>query len=415
MLSVSVSAAPNLKNENYQQQVFQNQKAINHILFKLEILDITDLNLSNLNLTKLKYENEADQDFNLIKREELLGVFGDNFGMNLEAVREEETEELVLSPRIIVSPGHTAVMRVAEEEIFLDLADIESIDSITYTNIFELEISPRNAFDQQGNPVITTLNLKTGQGPTGLKTEIAFKPNKFYLLAVMESSKTKKVKGLTGGSSETEKRYFAIFLKAKPAGVLTLPELSSSLAGLEDIFAEPELRKKEANILLKYGYQKDDNHKLSLAGSYQNDSKLKIDFTINEILTERNTISLLGNIYESLWLGVEISYLGNDETELALKFNDLVKIAALKLEAGFNPFVYNFETESEDISWYLRAETDFSQNLNFALEYKSLVEADFAEFNFVYDLNNYSFLLGYSWNLDLETEDAYWLGVQYNF
>lgn len=417
IFSAAILAAPNLNNEKYNSNNFKKQENINHILFELEILDITNTNLTNLNLKSLEYEADTEQDFNLINKNELIEIFGDNFEISLKTVSKQNTEKLILSPRITVSPGHSAMMRVAEEELLLNLDGIESIDSITYTNVFKLEITPRNTFNEETNSVLTDLKLKTGQGETGLETKLNFKADQPYLLAVMKSSKLNKAKSLTGKSSESQNRYFAIYLKARPVGILTLPKLSSSLAGLEKIFESKKLSKKEVNILLKLAYEKNNDqfHGVSLAGSYQDDSKIKINFNLNEILTKRNNLSVMAPIHKNIWLGLEFSYLENEEKEIALKFSDLVEFSAFKLEAGFNPFIYNFETEAKDFSWYLKAETNFSQKLNIALKYNSLVEKELAEFSFAYKLNNYNFLLGYSWDLNLKTEDAYWLGLQYKF
>jgi hypothetical protein len=415
IFSVTALAIPDSeKNENINSLIYNNRISINHILFKLEVIDITNKNLSNLNLNRLEYEKEADQEFNLINQEELIEIFGNNFEFMLEAVREQETEELILSPRIIVAPGHKAVMRVVQEELFLD---VESVDSVTYTNAFELEVFPRNSFDEEENSIFTTVKLKTGEGPTGIETEIWIKPYQPYLLAVMESSKKNKTKKLIGNSSEVEKRYFAVYLTARPVGILTLPELSSSLAGLEEIFSDLNVTEKEIKIILKYAYEEnnDQNHRISLAGFYQNNSKIKFDFNLNEVLTDRHTISLSSHFYDNLWLGIEFISLENEETELALKFSDMVEIGSLKLSAAINPLVYNFETDSENVTWYLRGETTFAQKLNLTLEYKSLVEYDFAEVSLAYDLNNYGILLGYTWNLDIEKEESYWLGLQYDF
>jgi hypothetical protein len=129
----------------------------------------------------------------------------------------------------------------------------------------------------------------------------------------------------------------------------------------------------------------------------------------------RNTIAVLGNLYDNLWFGAELIYYEEEELELALKLRDMVELGALKLSAGLNPLSYNFDRESGHLSWYLRGETVSQQKLQFALEYKSLSEYDFAEVNLEYYLNNNSLLLGYSWNLEIKEEKAYWIGIKYNF
>lgn len=50
----------------------------------------------------------------------------------------------------------------------------------------------------EDDSIFTTVNLKTGQGPTGLETEIWIKANTSYLLGVMENSHSKKTKKYWG-------------------------------------------------------------------------------------------------------------------------------------------------------------------------------------------------------------------------
>jgi len=416
--AITVVASSNSEEiMNINSSNFNNQISINHILFKLEIIDVTDKNISSFNLERFEYEEENDQEFNFINKDQLIEFYGNNFEIMLQKLREQESEESILSPRIIVAPGHTATLQVAEEELYLD---VESVDSITYTNIFELDLTPKNEFDKEENPILTVINLKTGKGPTGIATEVWIKPAQPYLLALMESTRKNRIEKKIGERKEIEKRYFAVFLTARPVGVLTLPDLSVSLAGLEEIFNHRELSQKETRLILKYAYEKkiDQNQKISLTGSYQNDAKIKIDFNLNEILTDRHTISLSGHVYDNLWMGVEFAKLANEENELALKLSDLVKIGPLKLDAGVNPLTYNFEVKESNYknpSWYIRGESDLGEKLNLALEYRSLIEYDLAGVDLAYKLNNYGLLFGYNWNLDLEQEDSYWLGLQYNF
>ncbi|MFW6252142.1 MAG: hypothetical protein ACOC27_02770, partial [Halanaerobium sp.] len=168
-------------------------------------------------------------------------------------------------------------------------------------------------------------------------------------------------------------------------------------------------------LKLAYDENSDNNYGISLAGMYQNNSSLGFDFKINEILTKKHSIAVMGNLYDNLWLGAELIYLKNDQLELALKLKDMVEIGALKLSAGVNPLSHNFDNGTDVITWYLRGEANFLHKLNLALEYQRLSESDFADINFAYDINNLSLLLGHTLNLDIEEEKAYWIGIQYNF
>ncbi|MFP4022111.1 MAG: hypothetical protein ACLFUK_10975, partial [Halanaerobium sp.] len=190
-----------------------------------------------------------------------------------------------------------------------------------------------------------------------------------------------------------------------------------SLAGLEELFNDSELVKKDSRIILKLVYDEnnDNNYGMSLAGFYQSDSSFNFNFKINEILTMRNTVAVMGNFYDNLELGAELIYFEDEELELALKFRDMVEIGSLQLSASINPLSYNFDSENNYLTWYLRGETVLQQKLQFALEYKSLSDYDFAEVNLEYHINNKSILLGYTWNLDIEEEKAYWIGIQYKF
>ena len=318
-----------------------------------------------------------------------------------------------MAPKILAAAGHTATMYVAQEELFLD---VESVDSITYTNVFELELYPRNSFAEEDS-VFTDVNLKTGQGPTGLETEIWIKANTPYLLGVMENSQNERTENTMGNTLLVERRYFALYLSAEPAGILTLPNLSSSLAGLEKLFAKSEIIKNEGSINLKAAYEEnaDQDYDFSLAGFYQNQLKWRTDFTINEMLTNRHLIAVTGHLHDDLWMGMELIVLEEDQVEIALKLKDRVLIGPFNFTAGINPLSYNFENDSGSIDWNLRGETFLGENSKLALGYKSLSEADFAEADFTYNFDNHALLLGHTWNLDMENEKAYWLGIEYNF
>ena len=388
--------------------------SVSHILYSLQVVDITGKNLSKTNLDRLQYSFEdTNQEFNLMYRDELVEVLGDNFEILLDTAREAEKRELVMEPKILVAPGHIATMYVAQEELFLD---VESVDSITYTNVFELELYPRNSFSEESS-VFTEINLKTGEGPTGLETEIWLKANTPYLLGVMENSRSEKTKKIMGNTSVVEKRYFALYLSAKPAGILTLPDLSSSLSGLEKIFTVNEIVNNKGSLSLKTAYKEssDSDYGFSLAGFYQNDLKWRTDFTINELLTNRHLIAVTGHLHDDLWMGMEIIVLEEDEVEIAFKLKDRVFIGPFNFSAGINPLSYNFENDSDNLDWNFRGETTVGKNLKLALEYKSLSESDFAEADLSYSFNNYALLMGYSQDLEIEDEKAYWLGLQFGF
>ena len=405
------------KNDEINSLEFERQLSVDHILYRLQIIDITTKNMDKINLSRLEYSTEeSEQEINFIKSEELLELLGSDFELELESVYEQEKEERVLGPRILVAPGYRASMYVAQEDLFLDA---EYTELETYINTFELELFPRGAFDEDNN-LLTTVYVRTGQGTTGLETEVLIKANQPHLLAVMESSKKEEIKKLGGKSSGEEKRYFALYLSARPVGILRLPDLSTSLAGLEKVFNNPEMVKNEGGISLKTAYLENDDpdYDFSLAGFYQNQLNWRTDFTINELLTSRHLIAITGHLHDDLWMGMELIMLEDreeDEVEIALKLKDRVFIGPFNFSAGINPLSYNFENDRDSIDWNLRGETNLGEKLKFAIEYKSLVEFDFADVNFAYDMNNLSLLLGHTWNLDIEEEEAYWIGVQYNF
>jgi hypothetical protein len=304
-------------------------------------------------------------------------------------------------------------MYVAQEDLFLDA---EYTELETYTNTFELEVFPRVSFDEENN-LFTTIYVRTGQGTTGLETDVWIKAYQPHLLAVMESSKKGGIKRLSGKSSAEEKRYFALYLTARPVGVLTLPDISTSLAGLEKVFNNTQIIKNAGSISLKTAYLENDdpNYDFSLAGFYQKQRKWRTDFTVNELLTNRHLIAITGHLHDDLWMGMELIVLEEDEVEIALKLKDRVFIGPFNFSAGINPLSYNFENERDSIDWHLRGETTLGENLKLALEYKSLSESEFAEADLSYNFNNYALLMGYSWDLEIEDEKAYWLGLQFNF
>ncbi len=402
------------KNDEINSLKFERQSAIDHILYRLQIIDITTKNISKINLNRLEYSTEGSEgEINLIKREELLEILGSEFELELENIYEQEKKELILGPRILVAPGYSASMYVAQEELFLDT---EYTELESYINTFELEVSPWSGFDEE-NKLFTTVNIRTGEGTTGLETEVLIKAYQPQLLAVMESSKKVKTKKLGGKISAQKKRYFAIYLSARPVGILTLPDISTSLSGLGKVFNESEILKNEGGIILKSVSNKnsDKNYELSLAGFYQNQLKWRTDFTVNELLTGRHLISVTGHIHDDLWLGLELILLEEDETELALKLKDRVFSGPFNFSAGINPVSYNFDNDNNSIDWHFRGETTLSNKFKLALEYKGLSEYDLATVDFAYDINDFSLLLGYTWNLDIDEEKGYWLGIKYNF
>lgn len=143
IFSIAVSAVSDSgEKSNIENLKFEQSVPVSHILYSLQVVDITSKNSGKLNLDRLQYYfEESNQKSNLIYRDQLLERLGDNFEIRLDTARETEKKELIIEPKILVTPRRRATMYVAQEEIFLDL-DVESVDSITYTNVFELELYP---------------------------------------------------------------------------------------------------------------------------------------------------------------------------------------------------------------------------------------------------------------------------------
>jgi len=387
----------------------------NQILYSLEIIEITERNLSRANLDKLAYdESSSDRDFNLIKKEELTELYGEEFETVLDMRSEIENSKTIFEPQIVVTPFHRGVLRVAQEELLLD---VESVDSIVYTNIFELQVEPRGAYDRRKKAVLTLLSLKTGEGPTGLETEVWIKKETPYLLGIMERYREKIEKNLSGGGSETRKRYFALYLSARPAGILTLPDLSSSLYGLDALMTEPELTKRESSVNLRLGYLDNDSsdYGFTLDGFVINENTA---FTLNidEALNKRHALGIMGRSYQDLWLGAEVIALEGEEYKVALTLRDSVDLNIFKLTAGVNPLVYDFEERSDPTTWFFRGDTRLTKNLNLGLEYRALEENDFAECSLGYGLSDsYGVETGYTWNVEDKEEESIWLGMNFNF
>src|SRR6056297_3293294 len=137
------------KNDEINSLEFERQLSVDHILYRLQIIDITTKNMDKINLSRLEYSTEeSEQEINFIKREELMELLGSEFELELESVYEQEKEERILGPRILVAPGYRASMYVAQEDLFLDA---EYTELETYINTFELELFPRGAFDEDNN------------------------------------------------------------------------------------------------------------------------------------------------------------------------------------------------------------------------------------------------------------------------
>lgn len=392
-----------------------NNYSQNQILYSLEIVELTERNLTRSNLESLAYtENKSEPDFNLIKRDELTEIYGEEFETILDFRSESDRSDTIFAPQIVVAPFHTGILRVAQEELLLD---VESVDSIVYTNVFELIVEPRGSYDRNKKAVFTSLDLQTGEGPTGLETEVWIEKETPYLLGIMERYREKIEKNISGGGSETRKRYFALYLSARPAGILTLPDLSSSLYGLDALIKEPEEKKSESSVNLRLGYLDNEvsEYGFTLDGFVINDNTA---FTLNidQSLTKRHALGVMGRSYQDLWLGAEVIALEGEDYKVALTLRDSVDLKILKLTAGVNPLVYDFEERSDPTTWFFRGDTRLTKNLNVGLEYRGLEEYDFAECSVGYQFSeNYGIKTGYTWNVDKEEEDSIWLGMDFNF
>ncbi len=405
----SIKSDINKKDED--NNYFQNQ-----ILYSLEIVELTERNLTSTNLERLAYtENKSEPDFNLIKRDELTEIYGEEFETILDFRSERERSDTIFAPQIVVTPFHTGTLRVAQEELLLD---VESVDSIVYTNVFELIVEPRGSYDRNKKAVFTSLDLQTGEGPTGLETEVWIKKETPYLLGIMERYREKVEKDILGGGTETRKRYFALYLSARPAGILTLPNLSSSLYGLNRLIDEPEIILKENTVNLRLGYQENESsdYGLSLKGFIKQNKNTAFTINIEEALVKRHSLGIMGRSFDTMWLGAEVIGLKDDDYKLALSLMDTVSFGGLRFTAGVNPLVYNFEDRSDPTTWFFKSEAQLTNRLDLGLEYRGLEEYDFAECSIGYNLSeNYGIQTGYTWNVDNEEEDSIWLGMDFNF
>lgn len=401
------------------EKIILSEKVIlEQILYSLEIIDITDSVLSKNSLNKLAYINlEEDREFNLIKRDELLETFGDNFEAEIDAGREKKYSRSVFIPQIVVIPHHKGILRAAQEELFLD---VETVDSIIYTNLFELIVEAKNSYDNEKNAVLTDLRLATGEGPTALETEVWIKKDKAYLLGVMENYREKTRNNIADAYSENKRRYFALYLSAGPAGILSLSDLSASLYGMNQLFLDSEIENNESEILVKFNYENNSNSKLqdslSLQAFIKNEKNKAVALNINQALSDRHSLALVGKADNFMWLGAEIILLEDDQYHLALKLMDQIDFKFFKLSASVNPLVYYFDNEVDRITWSFRGESALSQRINFALEYQALEKYNFAEVNIDYGIaDNYHLITGYTLNLDLDDEESIWMGLNFKF
>ena len=388
----------------------------NQILYSLEIVELTEKNLSKTKLERLAYlESSFGSDFNLIQREELTEIYGEEFESMLEIQTGEESSDTIFIPQIVVVPFHIGVLRVAQEELLLD---VESVDSIVYTNVFELKVEPRGAYNRDRKAVFTALDLQTGEGPTGLETEVWIEKEKPYLLGIMERYREKVEKDILGGGVETRKRYFALYLSARPAGILTLPDLSSSLYGLNKLLDEPKIAFKENNVNLRLAYLNNvsSDYGLTLKGFIRQNDRTALTINIEDTLVKRHSLGIMGRSFDNMWLGAEVIALENDDYKIALSLIDTVNFNGLKFTAGINPLAYNFEDSTDSTTWFFKSEAQLTKSLNLGLEYRGLEESDIAECSLGYQFSDsYGVESGYSWNVDQEEEDSIWLGMNFNF
>jgi hypothetical protein len=416
--SNKVIYAENNSADLSEKAIVSEEVILDQILYSLEIIDITDSVLSKNSLNKLAYINlEEDREFNLIKRDELLEILGDNFEAEIDAGRGKKYSRSVFIPQIVVIPHRKGILRAAQEELFLD---VESVDSIIYTNIFELIVEAKNNYDNEKNAVLTDLQLATGDGPTALETEVWIEKDKAYLLGVMENYREKTRNNIADAYSENKRRYFALYLSARPAGILSLSDLSASLYGMNQLFLDSEIENNKSEILVKFNYENNSHSKLqdglSLQGFIKNEKNTAISLNINETLSNRHTLALLGKADNFMWLGAEIIALEDDQYHLALKLMDEIDLKFFKLSAAVNPLVYYFDNDLDKITWSFRGESAFSQKINFALEYKALEKYDFAEVNIDYGItDDYHLITGYTLNLDLDDEESIWMGLNFKF
>jgi len=405
----SIKSDINIKavNKNYSQ---------NQILYSLEIVELTERNLTRSNLERLAYtEDRSEPDFNLIKRDELTEIYGEEFETILDFRSQKESSDNIFAPQIVVAPFHRGTLRVAQEELLLD---VESVDSIVYTNVFELIVEPRGSYDREKKAVFTSLDLQTGEAATGLETEVWIKKETPYLLGIMERYREKIEKDISGGATETRKRYFALYLTAEPAGILTLANLSSSLYGLDRLIDEPEIILKENTVNLRVGYQNNQSsdYGLRLKGFIKQNKNRAFTINIEQALVERHSLGVMGRSFDTMWLGAEVIGLKDDDYKLAFSLMDTVSFGGLSFTAGVNPLVYNFEDKSDSTTWFLNSKAALTNSLDLGLEYRGLEEYDFAECSIGYQFNeNYGIETGYSWNVDKEEDDSIWLGMDFNF
>ncbi|MFW6381096.1 MAG: hypothetical protein ACOCZ3_01010 [Bacillota bacterium] len=383
----------------------------NQILYSLQVVEVFSSASKRLQLDSLELGEGVEQgDLIFINNTDLLELAGEEWELELSALQEKEQTSIISGPRIAVIPGQTGRLTVTQEELLLD---VDSVDSITYENVFELEMTPDSGYDRADKRVVTAVRLDTGIGSTGLETEVLLEPDQPYLLGIVSSNRSRNQRWLGGQGKETEQRSFALYLTAQPVGILTLPRFSGSVFGLERLFGDRESQETE-NYLRVILAPDSDPGVLSLAGRLQSQKQYELYFSLNDPVSGTHRLGVQGRAWQLLVGGALINT-EEEGLQLALTLEDRVELANLELVAGVRPVIYSFDEETDDLEWYFRAMTVVT-NPGLELGYSVDSIYEFVETSVGYWFaDNRKVLLGYKWDVEDSDNNTFWIGLHLKF
>jgi hypothetical protein len=352
------------------------------VKYDLFIVELKSGYISQLGFNKI--DLNSDQSFNFISRDNIIEVAGRGMISFLQT-QLNNTESIikgVAKPSLVASINNKVSMNIRKETINT------SDKNLNKNSEFELEITPEN-IDQTEREIYSKVNFNSS---AFLKTQLTTTPKTKFsnpeLIGAFSHNLSHNKDSTLEIAETREVRYFAMYLAARPVGMLPAKGRTTfDIGGFNNILnqEEPsESAKSKIDILYNSGLN------ISLEDY---DSKKKRDFIFD--FRKENT-----NNSDSIKTGIDFyliedlkfaTYLQfrDEQNKLKIGLKDRVEVApGLHLSAGYLPIYYDISNNkiTDEKNWWFGTEMYFS---------KLLLDFRYNEYKAETTESSYRGLLGY--------------------
>lgn len=354
---------------------------LRQIVYELEIVEITDSESFRAGLldveSRIGSAGEAVLRV-LVDPSIMQFLRGAAQSLRVELSRDTASSQRVASPWLVTAIGRSAGLRVVQQETIV-LRDERTLYNTEHG--IDLRVTPLR-FDEAKARVLSTITVETFSGESQLETKLWVGAAEPELIAVLEQRGQYANERWLRHASGTERRYFALYVTARPAGDTSAASVVAvgSARGLGDLLWTRRMPPRTGWVDVAIGLSSASGVSANWTG-WATD-KWRWSLAVDEharprhhdLATER---LLWRDEWSELLLGFHfLNYPGTEGAGLfaAVSLNEQLALTPrFRLGAGYAPLVYSIDTgaRARDIWW---ANVEYGQRSAIRIGYRSAVE-----------------------------------------